>query len=83
MVLFPAQETIEALGQSRYAAGEFFAAARANGLPYLDLTPAFIPHPDRPFLFLWPWNGHLRTMGNQLVAEKLAPWVRTSLAGSN
>ncbi len=83
IALFPTQRAIrfhKANGHNPVA--DFFAAAaRANGLEFVDLTPRFDKDNRTRFYFLWPWNGHMSFMGNLLAAETLAPVVEKRRKG--
>ena len=73
VVHFPTRDVLQKFDGGEQAVPRFFArAARDLGLPFMDLTPLFARHPQRRFLFLWPWNGHLSVMGNYLAAQALA-----------
>lgn len=49
------------------------------GVPYLDLTPAFLEHADQG-PFYKPHDTHWNLAGNRLAAEVIAPAVRARLA---
>jgi len=72
-------------GGPSFAAPVVARAARANGAPYLDLTPIFgaIPDPEeRIFLLNWDQrtkaftgNGHLSREGNAIAGKSVARWL--------
>jgi len=81
IVLFPTQRTIRFNEtDGRNPVSDFFAAAaHANGLEFVDLTPSFGKGDRTRFYFLWPWNGHMSFMGNLLAAETIAPVVENMI----
>jgi lysophospholipase L1-like esterase len=72
-------------GGTSFAAPVVARAARANGVPYLDLTPIFgtIQDPqERIYLLNWDQrtkaftgNGHLSREGNAIAGKAVAKWL--------
>ncbi len=76
----------EAFGSGTSLAGHVVErAAKANGVPFLDLAPAFAANPEpesRMYLYHWDQraksftgNGHLSREGNAVVGQTVSQWL--------
>jgi len=54
--------------------------ARAEGIPFVDLTPALRASAERGALPYFAADTHLDATGHAVMAEALTPWVREQLA---
>jgi lysophospholipase L1-like esterase len=76
LMYLPTQRSLAALHNGNDPHDDFFRSiAERNKVRYVSLSQTFSEHQDKRSLYLWPWNGHLSSKGNFIVATEVTKQI--------